>query len=52
MEQQGDIQIKTIAIQMPDVEVAMLIEVQTSNKDIETLRICQFGKSARKTPKH
>ena len=45
---------KTIAIRLPDVEAAMLVEVQKANKayrDLQGLLINQIQREYAKTPK-
>ncbi|WP_415398994.1 hypothetical protein [Synechococcus sp. W4D4] len=50
----GEKQMKTIAIRLPDVEAAMLIEVQKVNRayrDLQGLLISQIQQEYAKTPK-
>jgi hypothetical protein len=50
----GGTQMKTITIRLPDVEAAMLVEVQKVNKaykDLQSLLINQIQQEYAKTPK-
>jgi len=50
----GGTQVKTITIRLPDVEAAMLVEVQKVNKaykDLQGLLINQIQTEYQKTPK-
>jgi hypothetical protein len=50
----GGTQVKTITIRLPDVEAAMLLEVQKVNKayrDLQGLLISQIQQEYAKTPK-
>ena len=54
MEARGVIQMKAITIRLPDVEAAMLVEVQKSNRvyrDLQGLLVSQIQQEYAKTPK-